>query len=109
MFCEKKTNKDFSFKARELVTKAGSRKTWERESLFLKFGRIHSMGRFIYLFYYLNLKKTNKIINTPILKKLLKTVSLCMHVSYSNVFSYNTCITISEGVIIQLMPPTNIP
>ena len=34
VFFEKETNKDFSFNARELVTKAGSGKTWERESLF---------------------------------------------------------------------------
>ena len=42
-------------------------------------------------------------------KLILKTVSLCIHVSYWNVFNYYTCKIISEGVIIQLMPPTNIP
>ena len=31
MFCEKKTKKDLSFKARGLVTKAGSEKTYEKE------------------------------------------------------------------------------
>ena len=40
---------------------------------------------------------------------LLKTVSLCIRVLYWDVFNYNTCKTISVGVIIQLMPPTNMP
>ena len=31
-----KADKDFSFNARELVTKAGSGKTWEKEELILK-------------------------------------------------------------------------
>ena len=66
MFCEKKkqTNKGFFFKAKELVIKAGSGKTWEKEELILKIRRIQSMGRFIYLYCY-----------------LLKTVRTCIHVS----------------------------
>ena len=40
---------------------------------------------------------------------VLKTVSLCIRVLYWDVFNYDTCKTISVGVIIQLMPPTNMP
>ena len=58
MLCEKKTNKDFSFKARELVTKAGSgKKTGKRRSLLSKDQKKTFNGKvqlFVCLFYFLN-------------------------------------------------------
>ena len=53
MFCEKKTDKDFSFKARGLVTEAGSGKNMGQvRAYLLRIRKKHSVGRFVYLFVY---------------------------------------------------------
>ena len=85
MFCEKKTNKDLSFKARGLVTKAGSQKHRKRKGLLFKDQKknIQWEGLFIYLFILLfELKEDKQNYQCP---NTYKFTENGIHVSYCNV------------------------
>ena len=85
-FYEKKQITISDFRSENRVQKDVD-KTWGKKQLIFNGLRYVFKGTFIFIF---TLKEHNRI-NSPILLSLLKTVSLCMHVSCSEVVNYDTC------------------